>query len=34
MEVLALDDDRASFDKLRDVLASGSIDERAVHCVH
>jgi len=29
MEVLALDDDRASFDKLRDVLASGSIDERA-----
>ena len=29
MEVLALDDDRASFDKLRDVLASGSIGERA-----
>jgi len=29
MEVLALDENRASFDKLRDVLASGSIDERA-----
>jgi hypothetical protein len=29
MEVLALHGDRASFDKLRDVLASGTIDERA-----
>ena len=29
MEVLALHGGRASFDKLRDVLASGTIDERA-----
>src|SRR6266480_1749244 len=29
MEVLRLHGDRASFDKLRNVLASGTIDERA-----